>query len=111
MTKVNNIKVFGSGCPTCKKLYEVVVVAVAELGIETDVEYINDIQKMLDLGIMSSPALVVDNKILLSGQLVDKERVKKLLVDNGLATVGEEKNAGCCGGGNSGGCCCGGGKC
>lgn len=62
-----NIKIFGSGCPTCKKLYELTQTAVAELGIEADIEYIDDITKIIELGVMQSPVLVIDDKIAMLG--------------------------------------------
>ena len=62
-----NIKIFGSGCPTCKKLYKLTQTAVAELGIEADIEYIDDINKIIELGVMQSPVLVIDDKIAMLG--------------------------------------------
>lgn len=62
-----NIKIFGSGCPTCKKLYELTQTAVTELGIEADIEYIDDINKIIELGVMQSPVLVIDGKIAMLG--------------------------------------------
>ena len=62
-----NIQIFGSGCPTCKKLYELTQTAVTELGIEADIEYIDDINKIIELGVMQSPVLVIDGKIAMLG--------------------------------------------
>lgn len=56
------IKVIGSGCPTCKKLYHITEKAVKEAGIEAEVEYSTNIQEIIELGLMQSPVLTVDGK-------------------------------------------------
>ena len=76
------ILVFGSGCPTCKNLYELTKKAVEELGIKEEVEYITDIQKMLELGVMSSPVLAINGKPVLVGFVPDIEKIKKAIKDN-----------------------------
>lgn len=73
------IQVLGSGCPTCKKLYETTKEAVTQLNLNEDVEYITDISKIVEMGVMSSPVLAVDGKPVLVGQLPDVEKIKSLL--------------------------------
>ncbi len=73
------IQVLGSGCSTCKKLFELTKQAVAELNLKTEVEYITDIQKIIDIGVMSSPVLAVNGKPVLAGSLPDIEKIKKLI--------------------------------
>jgi small redox-active disulfide protein 2 len=76
------IEVLGSGCPTCRKLYEITKKAAEELGIKEKVEYISGqkgIERLIELGAMSSPAIAVDNKIVFVGYTPDIERIKKLL--------------------------------
>jgi len=73
------ITVIGSGCPTCKKLYEITQKAVAEMRSKDKVEYISGekgIEKMIEIGAMSSPILVVDNKIAMTGFTPDTEKIK-----------------------------------
>ena len=53
------IQVLGSGCATCKKLFELTKNAVDELGLGVEVEYITDVQKIIDMGLMSSPVLAM----------------------------------------------------
>ena len=77
-----NIQVLGTGCPTCKQLHELTKQAVSSLGLDATVEYINDIEKMLALGVMSSPVLVVDNKVVMAGQLPSIEKIKELITAN-----------------------------
>ncbi len=76
------IQVLGSGCPTCKKLYELTKQAVEEVGLKGKVEYIagqEGIQKMIDMGVMSSPVLAIDGKPVIVGSVDDVEKVKKLI--------------------------------
>ena len=78
------IQVLGSGCPTCKKLYELTKQAVEETGLKEEVEYLTGqegIQKMMDLGVMSSPVLAIDGKTIMTGFIDDVEKVKKLILD------------------------------
>lgn len=76
------IQVLGSGCVACKKLYELTKQAVEEMGIKEEVEYLSGqegLQKMVDLGAMSSPALVINNKLALTDSTGDIEKIKKLI--------------------------------
>ncbi len=84
-----NIQVLGSGCPTCKSLFELTKKAVDELGLKTEVEYItggDGIRKILELGAVSSPVLSVDGRIAMIGFIPDigkiKECIKKTLAAN-----------------------------
>ncbi len=79
------IQVLGSGCPTCKNLYELTQTAVKELGIDAEVDYSTDISKIIELGVMESPVMTIDGKIALlgSGSLEKiKEILKKLEIRN-----------------------------
>jgi small redox-active disulfide protein 2 len=73
------IQVLGSGCPTCKKLYELTKQAAEEVGLETKVEYITDVSKIIEMGVMSSPVLAIDDKPVLLGFLPDIEKIKSIL--------------------------------
>jgi len=70
------IQVLGSGCPTCKKLFELTKQAVEELGLKIEVEYITDIQKIIEMGVMSSPVLAIDGKPAITGFLPDVKKIK-----------------------------------
>ncbi len=56
------ISVFGSGCATCRKLHETVEYIVKKENIDAEVEYSDDIRRIVELGLMRSPVLVVDGK-------------------------------------------------
>jgi len=73
------IQVLGSGCPTCKKLFELTKQAVGELGLETDVEYITDIQEIVKMGVMSTPVLAIDGKPVIAGSLPDIKKIKETI--------------------------------
>ena len=74
--KTMQIQVLGSGCPTCKKLFELTKQAVEELGLKIEVGYITDIQRIVEMGVMSSPVLAIDGKPAITGFLPDIEKIK-----------------------------------
>lgn len=77
------IQVLGSGCSTCKTLYELTKTAVAELGLNDEVEYSTDISKIIEMGVMQSPVLAIDGKpaMIGAGNLDKiKEVIKKFQV-------------------------------
>lgn len=76
------IEVIGSGCATCKKLFELTKKAVGELGLQTEVQYIADVQRIISMGLMQSPILAIDGKPVLVGFSSDIEKIKKLIQDN-----------------------------
>ncbi len=78
------IQVLGSGCSTCKKLYELTKQAVEEAYLKDEVEYLTGqegIQKMMDLGVMSSPVLAINGKPVMTGFVDDIEKIKKLILE------------------------------
>ncbi len=92
-----NIKVLGSGCSNCKKLYEVTKQAVSECNCKIELEYITDIEKIVSYGVMSTPALVIDEVVVCQGKIISKEEVIKLI--NNKANCECEKcdcSCGCC---------------
>ena len=72
------IQVLGSGCSTCKNLYELTKTAVSELEINAEVEYSTDISKIIELGVMQSPIMTINGKIAMlgSGSL---EKIKEVI--------------------------------
>ena len=73
------IKVYGSGCKGCKTLHQNVIDALAEMNIAADLQYIADMQKIMETGVMSLPALAVNEKIVSSGKVLSVAEVKKFL--------------------------------
>ncbi len=74
-----NIKVLGGGCCKCENLLEAVKEAVAEKGTDAKIEYITDMARIMEYGIMSTPALMIDNKIVSMGRVLKTKDVLKLL--------------------------------
>ena len=76
------IQVLGSGCPTCKKLNDLVIQAVSELGLTERVDYLTGAigtSKITELGLMSSPVLTVNDQPVMVGFTPDLEKVKSLI--------------------------------
>jgi len=76
------IQVLGSGCPTCKKLFELTSQAAKELGLKIEVEYLTGeegIQKIIEMGAMNSPVLAIDGKPAITGFLPDVEKIKETI--------------------------------
>ena len=74
-----NIKVLGTGCARCKTLEKITLKAVEELQINATVEKVEDIQKIMEYAVMRTPALVVDEKVVMSGQVPGMSELKELL--------------------------------
>jgi len=96
--QIVSIQVLGSGCPTCKKLFELTKKAVSELDLKIEVEYITDIQKIIELGVMSSPVLTINNKVALAGQLPNLEKIKELITSSDKPVADKKIGACSCGG-------------
>ena len=79
LIKGMEIKVLGTGCASCKTLFDTVRQAVAELGIEATVIKEEDLMKIMEYNVMSLPALVVDGKVVSKGRKLSVEEVKQLL--------------------------------
>jgi len=75
-----NIKILGSGCPSCIVMYNNVVSACTELEIEAVVEKVTEFEKISEYGVMSTPALVVNEKVIATGKLKYK-KVKALITN------------------------------
>lgn len=75
------IKVLGGGCASCKKLHETVKDAVKELSIEADILYITDMAQIMQAGIMSTPALMVNGKVKVMGRVPKLKEVKQIISD------------------------------
>ena len=73
------IKVLGSGCKSCHELYENAKQAVKDMGLSVEVEYIIDMQKVMEYGVMSMPAIVVNEKVVAMGKVLKANEVVALL--------------------------------
>ncbi len=73
------IKVLGTGCPKCNALEKATRDAVTELGINANIEKEEDIVKIMEYGVMHTPALIVDGKVVVSGRVPNEKDLKTLL--------------------------------
>jgi len=71
------IKILGSGCPNCQRLEANAKKAVEELGLkDVQIEHIYEIDKIIEYGVMSTPAIVIDEKVKATGRIPDIEEIK-----------------------------------
>ena len=73
------VKVLGSGCKSCHALLEATKEAVQDMGLSIEVEYVTDMAKIMEYGVMSMPALVVNEKVVSMGKVLKTADVEKLL--------------------------------
>ncbi len=72
-----NIKVFGQGCPRCRKLEEDVRTVLAESGIDADLEHVSDLKEIMRSGIIGTPALMINGKVMSAGTVPPKAKLKE----------------------------------
>ena len=73
------IQILGTGCPKCAKLAEAAKAAADDLGIAYDLEKVTDITKIMAMGVMMTPALVVDGQVKAAGKVPDADAIKAML--------------------------------
>jgi small redox-active disulfide protein 2 len=73
------IEVLGPGCPKCMSVEQNVKKALAELAVQADVEKVTDIQRIIQKGVLSTPALVIDGKVVLQGKNPTVDQLKALI--------------------------------
>lgn len=73
------IEILGTGCPKCKKLFEVTTEAVKELGIQAEIVKVEKIQDIMNYGVMITPALVIDGKVQAVGKVPDKTEITTII--------------------------------
>jgi small redox-active disulfide protein 2 len=73
------LQVLGTGCANCKRLTANTEAAVTSLGIEATIEKVEDIREIVKFGVMTTPALVVDGKVVLAGQVPSSQQIAALL--------------------------------
>lgn len=74
-----NIKVLGAGCKSCHEQHENVKKAVANMSLDAEVEYITDMEKVMSYGVMSMPAIVVNEEVVSMGKVLKASQVEELL--------------------------------
>jgi small redox-active disulfide protein 2 len=74
-----SVKILGSGCSKCSQLEKSTIEALNELGMEVDVDHITDFSEIAAYGVMTTPALVVDDKVVSYGKTLKKNELVKIL--------------------------------
>jgi small redox-active disulfide protein 2 len=76
------IKILGTGCPKCKTLEKITREVVNEMGITAEISKEEDIVKIMSYGIMHTPGLVINGKVVISGRVPSSKEVKEIIVIN-----------------------------
>ena len=76
---MKKIQILGTGCPKCRKLTQNTETAAKELGIEYQIEKVTDINKIMQFGVIMTPALVVDSDVKSAGKILSANEIKTLL--------------------------------
>ena len=77
--EVTSVKVLGAGCKSCHQMYENTKKAVADLGLGIEVEYITNMEKVMQYGAMSMSVLVVNEKVVSAGKVLKPQEAAKML--------------------------------
>lgn len=77
--EVASVKVLGSGCMKCNQLEENVKTALTQLGMDTTIEHVTDFSQIAAYGVMTTPALVVDGRVVSYGKILKAEEAVKIL--------------------------------
>jgi small redox-active disulfide protein 2 len=77
-----NIQILGTGCPKCKTLEKITREVVAEKGLDATISKVEDIMEIMKFNVMTTPALVVDGKVVLKGRLPSNSELEELLTHN-----------------------------
>ena len=77
--KIESVEVLSSGCPKCHKLLEITNEVLSQLGLDIKVIYVTEIDRMIAMGIMSTPALAINSRPVLSGRLPSSEEVREII--------------------------------
>lgn len=76
------IKILGPGCPKCKALEKTTSEAVAQMGVEARVVKEEDIMRIMSYGVMHTPGLVIDEKVVISGRVPSLKEIKEFINQN-----------------------------
>ena len=106
---MKTIKILGTGCPSCVSAEKVVAEVVNELNIEAKIIKVTEIMDIMMYDVMRTPAIVIDEKVVIKGKVPSKDEMKALLVDNfanNACCSDESTDSSCCSSDeNESGCC------
>jgi len=87
-----NIKILGTGCARCRQLEKTTREVVKELGIDATVEEVKDMRQIMAYNILTTPGLVINEKVISSGKVPSKAEVTQLVI-NALASEEQKKSS------------------
>ncbi len=97
------IKILGTGCQNCVTTEKMVAEVVKELNLDVKIIEVSDIQEIMKYDILSTPAVVIDEKVVIKGRVPSKDEIKALLLNEDSCCEpkddccsSEEKTSGCC---------------
>jgi small redox-active disulfide protein 2 len=93
-----DIKVLGTGCANCKTTLKLIEEVAAEKGVGVQLEKVEDIQAIMGYGVMSTPGVVIDGKVVHAGGVPSREKIAQWLSGAAGAASGPVGGGGCCGG-------------
>jgi len=99
---MSHIKVLGTGCANCKTTLKLIEDIAAEKNVAVQLEKVEDIQAIMGYGVMSTPGVVIDGKVVHAGGVPSREKVAAWLAGTADASQAAAQSGGCC----SGGKCC-----
>jgi small redox-active disulfide protein 2 len=73
------IEILGTGCPKCKRVFQNAEEAVKDLNLDAEIEKVEDIQKIMNAGVMMTPAFSVDGEVKSVGKVLSVDEIKKIL--------------------------------
>lgn len=76
---LSGVKVLGTGCAKCNALEAATRAALAELGMDTTIEHVTDFMQIATYGVMATPALVIDGKVVSYGKVLKRDEAKTLI--------------------------------
>ena len=76
---MKTIKILGTGCAKCKQTEAVIRETLSEMGVEADIEKVEDMQKIMQIDSMSTPAVVLDGTVKMAGRVPSKKEVRAML--------------------------------
>ena len=71
------LEILGTGCPKCKKLMELTQEAVKETGVNAEIGKVDKINDIINYGVMTTPALAIDGKVVVTGRIPSKDEIKQ----------------------------------
>ncbi|MFI4910389.1 MAG: thioredoxin family protein [Sedimentisphaeraceae bacterium JB056] len=73
------IQILGTGCAKCSNLFDNAKQAAQEAGVDCDIEKVTDLAEMMKMGVMTTPALVVDGVVKSTGKLLDSAKIRSII--------------------------------